>query len=141
MSSEQRVRPGEVFEGPTKTLTDAHFLFFSALTGDVHPLHYDVEYARSTPVGKPTAHALLLNSLTALGAMKGRDRIGRLLFTEQGSRLLAPVVVGDTMRPVMTLERAWDENGASWYRFRTELFNQRGEKVMEGFHVYRVLGA
>ena len=55
---------GERFEGPSKTLTDAHFLFFSALTGDVHPIHYDAEYAKSTRFGKPLAHGLLLSSLT-----------------------------------------------------------------------------
>ena len=33
---------GDGFESPSKTLTDAHFLFFSGLTGDAHPLHYDV---------------------------------------------------------------------------------------------------
>ena len=36
---------GRRFVGPSKTLTDAHFLMFSAVSGDVHPIHYDVEYA------------------------------------------------------------------------------------------------
>ena len=44
------LKVGEVFEGPSKTLTDAHFLLFSGLTGDVHPIHYDVEYARAHPL-------------------------------------------------------------------------------------------
>ena len=136
---EPRVRIGDVFEGPSKTLTDAHFLFFSGLTGDVHPMHYDVEYARSTPAGRPTAHGLLLNGLTALGAVRGRERIGRLLFLEQGCKLLQQVVVGDTVRPRATLERDWEENGVRYYRFRTVLLNQRSETVLEGFHVYRVL--
>ena len=52
MSSEP-LKVGEMFEGPSKTLTDAHFLLFSGLTGDVHPIHYDVEYARQTRFGKP----------------------------------------------------------------------------------------
>lgn len=130
---------GDTFEGPSKTLTDAHFLFFSAITGDVHPLHYDVEYAKSLPAGKPTAHALLLTALTALGAVKGRERIGRLLFIEQGSRLVRQAVVGDTMRPSVTLERVWNEGSARYYRFATRVVNQRGEAVIEGFHVYRAL--
>jgi acyl dehydratase len=137
MSAEQPVQEGDVFEGPSKTLTDAHFLFFSALTGDVHPMHYDVEYAKTTPAGKPTAHALLLNSLTALGALKGRDRIGRLLFIEQGSRRVAPALVGDTVRPVTVLERIWRDKDELYYRFKTSVVNQRGETVMDGFHIYR----
>src|SRR3970282_964656 len=108
-------KEGDVFEGPSKTLTDAHFLFFSGLTGDVHPIHYDAEYAKSTPFGKPLAHALLLVALTALGALKDRDRLGRLQFLEQGARLLAAVVVGDTVRPVTCLERIWRDDTGLMY--------------------------
>jgi len=132
-------KEGDVFEGPSKTLTDAHFLFFSGLTGDVHPIHYDAEYAKSTPFGKPIAHALLLVSLTALGALKDRDRLGRLQFLEQGARLLGAVVVGDTVRPVTYLERIWRDDTGLLYRFRTTVVNQRRETVLDGFHVYRVL--
>ena len=139
MSGLAAPKEGDVFEGPSKTLNDAHFLFFSGLTGDVHPIHYDAEYAKSTPFGKPLAHALLLVGLTALGALKDRDRLGRLQFLEQGSRLLAPVVVGDTVRPVTYLERIWRDDSGLMYRFRTTVVNQRGETVLDGFQVYRVL--
>ena len=53
-----KMRVGETFEGPSKTLTDAHFLLFSGLTGDVHPSHYDAEYAKQTRFKKPIAHEL-----------------------------------------------------------------------------------
>lgn len=139
MSGADALKEGEVFEGPSKTLTDAHFLFFSALTGDVHPIHYDVEYAKTTPFGKPIAHVLLLVSLTALGALKNRERLGTLLFLEQGSRLLEPAVIGDTVRPVTYLERIWRDDTGLLYRFRTTVVNQRGATLLDGFHVYRVL--
>ena len=58
--ADDELQPGQVFTSPSKTLTDAHFLFFSGLTGDSHPIHYDVEYARTTRFGKPLAHGLLL---------------------------------------------------------------------------------
>jgi len=139
MSAVTPLTEGDVFEGPSKTLTDAHFLFFSGLTGDVHPIHYDVEYAKTTPFGKPIAHALLLVSLTALGALKDRERIGRLLFLEQGSRLLEPALIGDTVRPVTYLERIWRDNTGLLYRFKTTVVNQHGATVLDGFHIYRVL--
>ena len=57
MSNGQRFfedfKVGDGFESPSKTLTDAHFLFFSGLTGDAHPLHYDVEYAKTTRFRAP----------------------------------------------------------------------------------------
>lgn len=131
------LKPGTTFEGPSKTLTDAHFLLFSGITGDVHPIHYDVEYAKQTRFGKPLAHGLLLASLTALGASTARDQIDGLVFIEQGCRYLKPAVVGDTIRPRLTLEKIWSEGHRTFYRFETRLLNQRGETLLEGFHVYR----
>ncbi len=136
---EAKLKPGETFEGPTKTLTDAHFLLFSGITGDVHPIHYDVEYAKQTRFGKPLAHGLLLASMTALGASSARDRLEGFVFVEQGCRYLKPAVVGDTIRPQFTLERIWQEGHRTFYRFQTRLLNQRGETLLEGFHVYRAL--
>lgn len=134
-----QLKRGEVFRSPSKTLTDAHFLFFSGLTGDTHPIHYDVEYARGTRFGKPLAHGLLLASLTALGASPATHRIDGFVFVEQGSRFLKPVTVGDTIEPRLTVEKVWQEGRRRFVRFTTALVNQRGEVVLEGFHVYRVL--
>ena len=129
--------PGTVFEGPSKTLNDTHFVLFSAITGDVHPIHYDVEYASHTRFGKPLAHGLLLASLTALGASTARDQIEGLVFVEQGCRFLSPAVVGDTIRPRLVFEKRWQEAHRVFYRFTTSLLNQRGEVLLEGFHLYR----
>ena len=132
-------KKGDVFEGPSKTLTDAHFLFFSALTGDVHSIHYDSEYARGTRFGKPLAHGLLLQSLTALGASSGRDRLEGFVFIEQGCRFLKPALVGDTVRPRQEVERIWEEDKKRFCRVKTTLLNQRDEVLLEGFHLYRIL--
>ncbi|MCC6610367.1 MAG: MaoC family dehydratase N-terminal domain-containing protein [Burkholderiales bacterium] len=133
------ITEGQCFEGPSKTLTDAHFLMFSGVTGDVHPIHYDVEYAKSTRFGKPVAHGLLLASLTALGASNARERIDGFVLVEQGSSFMTPACVGDTVTPRLEVERVWSDDGRRFCRLRTTLVNQRGEKLLEGFHVYRVL--
>lgn len=133
------LNPGDVIAGPSKTLTDAHFLFFSGLTGDSHPIHYDAEYAAKTRFGKPVAHGLLLASLTALGASPAVDRIEGFVFVEQGCRFLKPVVVGDTIAPQLTVEKRWTEGKRDYVRLTTRLTNQRGEIVLEGFHIYRVM--
>ena len=137
MESKPGLKPGATFDGPSKTLTDAHFLLFSGVTGDVHPIHYDVEYAKQTRFGRPLAHGLLLSALTALGASSARDQIDGLVFVEQGCRFLKPAMVGDTIRPRFTLEKIWREGHRTFYRFQTKLLNQRGETLLEGFHVYR----
>ncbi len=130
---------GEAFEGPSRTLTDAHFLLFSGITGDVHPIHYDVEYARRTRFGKPLAHGLLLAGLTALGASSVRERIEDFVFVEQGCRFLKPAVVGDTVRSRFLVEDIWEEGGRRFCRIRTALLNQRDETLLEGFHLYRIV--
>jgi acyl dehydratase len=130
---------GDTFTSPSKTLTDAHFLFFSGLTGDNHPIHYDVEYAKQTRFGKPLAHGLLLASMTALGASTANPHLDGFIFQEQGTRFLKPVVVGDTISVKHTVAKIWNEGHRRFVRFETAITNQRGETVLEGFHVYRVL--
>lgn len=139
MEKPLEVETGQVFTSPSKTLNDAHFLFFSGLTGDSHPIHYDVEYARSTRFGAPLAHGLLLAAMTALGASNASARIDGFVFIEQGSRFLKPVLVGDTIRPELTVEKVWQEGRRRFVRFATTLRNQRDEVVLEGFHVYQVV--
>ena len=133
------LEPGLTFTSPSKTLTDAHFLFFSALTGDNHPIHYDIEYAKTTRFGKPLAHGLLLASMTALGATDGSTHADGMVFVEQGCRFLKPVIVGDTVHARCTVERMWQEDKRRFVRFTTALINQRGEKTVDGFHVYQII--
>jgi len=42
---------GERFKIPSRTITETHYLLFSALTGDNHPIHYDEEYCKKTVFG------------------------------------------------------------------------------------------
>ena len=131
---------GDRFESPSKTLNDAHFLFFSGLTGDAHPLHYDDEYAKSTRFGRRLTHGLLLASLTAVGASSLSPIIedSIVAFLEQTTRFRAPVFVGDTLKPrheVIALER---KRAGGLLTLRVTLINQHGARVLEGQHRYLV---
>ena len=139
MTDKLEIEVGQVFSTPTKTLTDAHFLFFSGLTGDNHPIHYDVEYAKSTKFGAPLAHGLLLAGMTALGGSDASFQIDGFVFIEQGSRFLKPVTVGDTIRTELTVEKIWQEGKRRFVRFATAMINQRDEAVLEGFHIYQIV--
>ena len=139
MEQALEIEEGQVFSTPSKTLTDAHFLFFSGLTGDNHPIHYDVEYAKSTKFGAPLAHGLLLAGMTALGGSDASFQIDGFVFIEQGSRFLKPVTVGDTIRTELTVEKIWQEGKRRLVRFATAMINQRDEVVLEGFHVYQIV--
>jgi acyl dehydratase len=131
---------GDRFESPSKTLTDAHFLFFAGMTGDAHPIHYDDEYAKTTRHGRRLAHGLLLTSLTALGASTLAPILEASIvaFVEQTTRLRAPAFLGDTLKPrheVSALER---KRSAGLLTLRVTLTNQRGETVLDGEHRYLI---
>ena len=131
---------GEVFRAPSRTLTDAHFLFFAGLTGDNHPIHYDDEYARGTAFGKRLAHGLMLASMTALGAgeLSAQVEESMIAFLEQSARFRAPVSVGDTIRPELEVSELIPKGERGVLKFRSRLRNQHGEVVLEGEHVYLV---
>ena len=131
-------RVGEVFRAPARTLTDAHFLFFAALTGDNHPIHYDDEYAKRTPFGRRVAHGLLLSALTALGAgeLSAQVEESMIAFLSQSAAFKAPVFLGDTVRPELEVVELIPKGERGVLKLRARLINQRGEVVREGEHVY-----
>src|SRR3954469_17401096 len=110
------------------------------MTGDAHPLHYDAEYAKKTPFGKPLAHGLLLMSMTALGTtpLSANVEGSMVAFLEQGGKFLKPVLEGDTVTPVLEVEEARPTRSPATgiVRFAVRLANQRGETVLDGFHTY-----
>jgi acyl dehydratase len=135
---ELKFSEGDVFETPSKTITDAHALFFSALSGDNHPIHYDVEYARQRPAGRPLMHGLMLASFTAAGASAMSPLMDGFIFVEQGCKFRNPVFVGDTIYPRVEVEKIWTDRDRDFVRLATSIRNQKEEVVLEGFHVYLV---
>ena len=131
---------GETFRSPSKTITDAHFLFFSGLTGDNHPIHYDDEYAKSTRFGGRVAHGLLLSAMTAAGASSLSPLIEESIvaFVEQSARFLLPVLIGDTIAPALEVSELIPKRNVGLVRLTSRITNQRGETVMEGTHAYLV---
>jgi 3-hydroxybutyryl-CoA dehydratase len=134
--------PGRTFPGPSHRLDAEAFGMFAKMTGDAHPLHYDAEYAKKTAFGAPLAHGLLLMSMTALGAtpLSAHVEDSMVAFLEQGGKFLKPVLLGDTVTPVMEVEEArptrTPANGV--VKFAVRLTNQRGEVVLAGFHTYLI---
>jgi len=129
---------GEKFHIPSKTMTDAHFLFFAGLTGDNHPIHYDDEYAKTTRFGKRVAHGLLVTAMTAVGASTLSPLLeGSIVaFVEQSSRFLKPVLIGDTITPEIEVSELVPKTEVGLLRLTTRVKNQRGEVVLEGMHAY-----
>ena len=131
---------GAVFRSPSKTMTDAHFLFFAGLTGDSHPIHYDDEYAKDTRFGGRLAHGLLLSAMTAAGASSLSPLIeGSIVaFVEQSARFLQPVLIGDTITPELEVSELTPKSRVGLVQLTSRITNQRGEIVLEGTHRYLI---
>src|SRR3954451_18068551 len=96
---------GERVYIPSRTVTDANFAAFQTVSGDNHPIHYDVEYCRERGHPGPLAHGFQVLCFTAAGAGTFAHVIGDSLiaFIEQSSRFLKPVYPGDTLYPSLSV--------------------------------------
>jgi len=90
--------PGDVYEHwPGRTITEADNTWFTLLTMNQHPLHFDAEYA-----GKSAFGQILVNSTLTLAIVTGmsvsdvsQKAIANLGWND--IRLTGPVFVGDTL--------------------------------------------
>jgi 3-hydroxybutyryl-CoA dehydratase len=131
---------GERWESPPRTVNDTHFALFGAMTGDNHPIHYDDEYAKRTPFGARLAHGLLVMGMTAVGGSPLTHQLheAMIAFLEQGCRFLKPVTIGDTLYPEHEVVGLQKKGERGILRLAARVRNQRGETVLDGYHVYLV---
>ena len=89
---------GDVYEHrPGRTLTETDNTWFTLLTMNQHPLHFDAEYAKHSEFGKP-----LMNSCLTLSVVAGmsvsdvsQKTIANLCWDKV--KMPAPVFNGDTL--------------------------------------------
>ena len=91
-------RVGDVYEHrPGRTISEADNTWFTLLTMNQHPLHFDAEYAAKSEFGRP-----LVNSAFTLALVAGMSvsDVSQKTIANLGwdkIKLSAPVFVGDTV--------------------------------------------
>jgi itaconyl-CoA hydratase len=89
---------GDVYEHrPGRTITETDNVWFTLLTMNTHPLHFDHAYAAKSEFGQPLVNSCLTLSMV-VGMSVGdvsQKAIGNLGWND--IRLTAPVFVGDTI--------------------------------------------
>jgi acyl dehydratase len=125
---------GERFYIPSRTMTEAHFAAFQTLSGDNHPIHYDVEYCHGRGHPGLLAHGFQILCFTAAGASNFALAIGDALiaFTEQSSKFLKPVYPGDTLYPMLEITALTPQRTTGVVTLAATVHNQRGELVLSG---------
>ena len=129
---------GETFVLPSRTLTDANFAAFQAVSCDNHPIHYDREYCRARGHEDLLAHGLQVLSFTAAGAGLFPHAIGDALigFIEVQAQFLKAVHAGDTLYPALTVTELKPQRTTGVVTMRASVHNQKGELVLDGRHAY-----
>jgi acyl dehydratase len=134
----EELRVGEVFKSPSRTVGDANFAAFQAVSLDNHPIHYDVEYCRKLGYPAPLAHGLQVLSFTAAGAGLFPHVIGESLigFIEVSAKFLKAVYPGDTLYPALEITELVPQRTTGIVAMRATVHNQKSELVLDGVHKY-----
>jgi acyl dehydratase len=89
---------GDVYEHrPGRTISEADNTWFTLLTMNQHPLHFDFEYAAKSEFGRPLVNSCLTLSIVVGMSVSdvSQKAIGNLGWTD--IKLVAPVFIGDTI--------------------------------------------
>jgi acyl dehydratase len=126
---------GEVIQHrPGRTISEADNTWFTLLTMNTHPLHFDADYAARSEFGKPLVNSCL--TLAMVTGMSVSDVSQRAIANLGWSnvRLTAPVFVGDTIyaeTEVLAKRPSQSRKGQGIVTVRTRGFKANGTVFME----------
>ena len=125
---------GERFIIPSRTLGDASFSAFQALSLDNHPIHYDVEYCKRAGHRDLLAHGLQVSALCAPGAGNLPHELHDSLIglLEHSAKFLKPVYRGDTVYPALEIKELTPSKTTGVITLRVSVHNQNRQLVLEG---------
>ena len=89
---------GDVYEHrPGRTLSEADNTWFTLLTMNQHPLHFDAAYAAKSEFGRPVVNSCLTLSIVAGMSVADVSQKAIANLGWKDIKLTAPVFVGDTI--------------------------------------------
>lgn len=121
-----------------KTISESDVYNFAGLVGDFNSAHLNQVEAEKGIFGGRVAHGMLVGSLisTVLGMkLPGSGTI----YLEQNLKFRRPVYFGDTATATVTVAEVIDE-AKGIYRMDTDVTNQNGDVVTEGYAVVMYRG-
>jgi itaconyl-CoA hydratase len=116
-----------------RTVLEADNVWFTLLTLNTNPIHFDSEYAATTEWKRPLVDSTFTLALvTGLSVVDVSERGVNLGWREV--RLPAPVFAGDTLRAeteILSKRESQSRPGQGIVTVRTRGLNQRDEVVIE----------
>lgn len=126
-------------ERMSKTISEADVYAFAGITGDFYGVHVDEEFAKKTRYGTRIAHGALLVGFisTVMGKIAAKIPPPGGVSYRYDIKFVAPVKFGDTV----TTELKIAEKNIERREIISQILstNQRGEKVLEGKTVLKVI--
>jgi itaconyl-CoA hydratase len=133
---------GDVYEHPLgRTVLAADNVWFTCLTMNTNPIHFDTEYASHTEFGKP-----LVNSCFTLALVTGQSVTdltvnGVANLGWEDVRLPAPLFEGDTVRSrseVLEVRESKSRPHVGIVRVKTTGVNQHGVTIIEFIRTFMI---
>jgi itaconyl-CoA hydratase len=125
---------GDVYEHrPGRTISETDNTWFTLLTMNQHPLHFDMEYAKHSEFGKPLVNSCL--TLAIVAGMSVSD-VSQKTIANLGwdkVRMSAPVFNGDTIyaeSEVLAIRESKSRPTQGIVTIKTIAKNQDGTEVM-----------
>ncbi|MFB6165044.1 MAG: MaoC family dehydratase [Haloarculaceae archaeon] len=126
---------GDIYEHrPNRTITAVDNYWFTLLTMNNHPLHFDAEYAADTEWGQELVNSLLTISVVHGMTVSDVSYKGIANLGWEEVRLTNPVFHGDTLTAeseVVEKRESSSREGQGIVTVRTTGYKQSGEKVIE----------
>ena len=127
---------GQKINSAGRTVTESDIVNFAGLSGDYTQIHTDVEFSKSTPIGKRVAHGLLVMSIASgLAAQTGVLEGTVLVFREISNwKFIKPVFIGDTVHVDLIVKSVKEIRriGGGSVEITLDVQNQENTTVMKG---------
>ena len=123
----------------SKTISESDVYLFAGITGDFYPVHVNEEFAKATRFKARIAHGALAVGMlsSAVGGLCLRVPPPGVVSMRYDVTFTAPIYFGDTITTEVTVaEKHEDRNEIVLRALAT---NQRGETVMEGRTIQKIL--
>lgn len=125
---------GDIYEHwPGRTITETDNIWFTNLTMNTHPLHFDMQYAGLSEFGRTLVNSTFTVALVAGMTVSSTSQKAIANLGWEEIKLPAPVFVGDTLyaeTEVLGKRESRSRNTTGIVRVRQSGRNQDGEYVL-----------
>lgn len=126
---------GDIYEHrPNRTVTETDNYWFTLLTMNNHPLHFDAEFAGNSEWGQELVNSTLTLSIVLGMSVTDVSYRGVANLGWEEVRMTAPVFHGDTLTAeseVVSKRESESREGQGIVTVETTGYKQTGEKVIE----------